>query len=202
MQIANFFYFFSNNKLINETKEDIDKIIIEGLEIAKVRKQINDRIMENLLHFGDDNPAVTEMKKIVKGIHDEIKKDEFVADSNELIDCLNNKDEFALAEIFSKHKFSKELLKYIDDKQLLDTILKISNKQLFNFTEILMDRYNSANIGEFLFEDIVCLTKLRDGLSSFFDKNDDIAPLRKSLLVTLKLNLTQTIQKLNDTRKK
>ncbi len=202
VQIANFFYFFSNNKLISETKEDIDKILIDGLEIAKSRKQINDRIIENLLHFVDDNPAVTEMKKIVKGIHDEIKKDEFVANSNELIDCLNNKDEFALAEIFNKYKFSKELLQYVDDKQFLNTILKISNKQLFNFTELLMDRYNSTNIGEFLFEDIGSLTKLRDGLSSYFDKNIDIQPLRKSLLGALELNLTLTIQKLNDTRKK
>lgn len=202
VQIANFFYFFSNNKLIAESKEDIDKILKEGLEIAKARKQINDRIIENLLHFGDDNPDVTEMKKIVKGIHDEIKKEDYVAESNELLDCLNNKDEFALAEIFNKHKFSRKLLQYIDDKQLLDTILKISNKQLFNFTELLIDRYNSVNIGEFLFEDTGCLTKLRDGLSSFFENNNNIPSLRKSLLATLELNLTLTIQKLNDTRKK
>lgn len=202
VQIANFFYFFSNNKLIQETTSDIDKILLEGLNIVKGRKQINDRVLENLLHFGDENPKVTKMKQIIKSIHSEIKKEEYVADSNELIDCMTNKDEFALAAIFDKHKFSKELFQYTDDKLLVETILKISNKQLFNFTELLQHRYNSINIGEFLFEDSICLTKLKDGLSEYFDNNEDIPPLKKSLLATLELNLIVTIQKLNDTRSK
>jgi hypothetical protein len=202
VQIANFFYFFSNKKLIQESTDDIDKILLEGLNIVKGRKQINDRVLENLLHFDDENLEVTKMKQTIKEIHFEIKKEEYVANSNELIDCLTNEDEYALAAIFDKHKFSKELLQYADDKLLLDTILKISNKQLFNFTELLQPRYKSINIGEFLFEDSICLTKLKDGISEYFDNNNDIPPLKKSLLATLELNLNVTIQKLNDTRPK
>ena len=202
VQIANFFYFFSNNKLVQESNDDIDKILQEGLNIGKGRKQINDRVLENLLHFGDENPEVTKMKQTIKEIHSEIKKEEYVANSNELIDCLAKEDEFALAAIFDKHKFSKELLQYADDKLLLDTILRISNKQLFNFTELLLPRYNSINIGQFLFEDNICLTKLKDGISEYFDNNNDIPTLKKSLLATLELNLIVTIQKLNDTRTK
>jgi hypothetical protein len=202
VQIANFFYFFSNKKLIQESTDDIDKILLEGLNIVKGRKQINDRVLENLLHFDDENLEVTKMKQTIKEIHFEIKKEEYVANSNELIDCLTNEDEYALATIFDKHKFSKELLQYADDKLLLDTILKISNKQLFNFTELLQPRYKSINIGEFLFEDSICLTKLKDGISEYFDNNNDIPPLKKSLLATLELNLNVTIQKLNDTRPK
>ena len=202
VQIANFFYFFSNNKLITESKEDIDKILMQGLEIAKARKQINDRTIETLLHFGDDNPDVTKMKKIVEGIHDEIKKEEYVADSNELIDCLINKDEFALAAVFEKHKFSKELFQYTDDKLLLDTILKISNKQLFNFTELLRHRYEIGNIGKFLFEDTDCLTKVKASLSDYLDKNENNEQPRKFLFDTLETTLTLTVQHLNDTQKK
>ncbi|MDY3319879.1 P-loop NTPase fold protein [Riemerella anatipestifer] len=202
VQIANFFYFFSKNNLITESKEDIDKILNDGLDIAKSRKQINDRVVENLLHFGDENPDVTVIKKLIKEIHNEIKKEEYVANSNELIDCLTNKDEFALAEIFEKHKFSKELFQYTDDKLLLDTILKISNKQLFNFTELLQHRYEISNIGEFLFEDTDCLNKLKTSLSDYLDKNENIGQPRKFLLATLETTLILTIQHLNDTRKK
>src|SRR5690606_5563551 len=66
VQIANFFYFFSKNNLITESKEDIDKILNDGLANAKARKQINDRVLENLLHFGDENPDVTVIKNLVK----------------------------------------------------------------------------------------------------------------------------------------
>lgn len=201
VQIANFFYFFSNNKLIAESKEDIDKILVEGLEIVKAQKQINDRVLENLLHFGDENPDVTKIKKFIKEIHYEIKKNEYVANSNELIDCLINKDEFALATIFEKHKFSKELFQYTDDKLLLDTILKISNKQLFNFTELLRHRYEIGGIENFLFEDADCLDRIKTGLSGYLGKKENIEELRKFLFATLETTLLQAIHHLNDTTK-
>jgi len=202
VQIANFFYFFSSNKLIQETKEDIDKILQEGLDIVKAKKQINDSVLENLLHFGDDNPDVTKVKQLVKKIHSEIKKEEYVAESDELIDCLANKDEFALATIFEKHKFSKELFQYVDDKLLFDTILKTSNKQLFNFTELLGHRYNISNIGEFLFEDTNCMKSLMDNLATYLDNMENIQQPRKFLFATLHDKLMLVIEHLNDTRKK
>ena len=202
VQIANFFYFFINNKLIQETKEDIDKILQEGLDIVKTKKQINDRILENLLHFGDDNPDVTKVKQLVKEIHSEIKKEEYVAESSELLDCLANKDEFSLATIFEKHKFSKELFQYVDDKLLFDTILQASNKQLFNFTELLGHRYNISNIGEFLFEDTTCLKSLMNNLANYLDHTENIQQPRKFLFATLHDKLMMTIEHLNDTRKK
>lgn len=202
VQIANFFYFFSNSKMITESKEEIDKILFEGLDIAKAGKQINDRVLENLLHFGDDNPDVTIIKKHIKEIHYEIKKDDYVANSNELIDCLINKDEIALAEVFKKHAVEKEIFQYADDKTLLETLLNISNKQLFNFTELLNHRYSSVNIGEFLFEDAEFLSKINAGLSKFIDENDNIEYPKKLLLATLETTLTQIIEHLNNTRKK
>jgi len=202
VQIANFFYFFSNNKLISQSKADIDEVIKQGLEIAKTKKQINDRVLENLLHFGDENPDVTTIKKTIKEIHYEIKKDEYVANSNELIKCLKNKDEFALAKIFKKHEISKELFLYANDETFLETLLKISNKQLFNFTELLQHRYQSINIGEFLFDDTDFLTKINTGLSDYLDKNDKIEQPKKFLLETLATELTLIIDKLKNTRKK
>jgi hypothetical protein len=202
VQIANFFYFFSKNKLISESNEDIDKILFEGLEITKRRKQINDKVLENLLHFGDENPDVTTIKTHIKGIHYEIKKEEYVANSNELIDCLINKDEIALAEVFKKHEVEKEIFQYADDKILLETLLKISNKQLFNFTELLNHRYRSVNIGEFLFEDVEFLSKVNVGLSKYLYENENIEQPKKFLLTELEITLTQIIDHLKNTRKK
>ena len=202
VQIANFFYFFSNNNLITESKADIDEVIKTGLEIVKGKKEINDRVLENLLHFGDENPDVTDIKKLVKEIHYEIKKDEYVTNSNELIDCLINKDELVLADVFRKHEVAKEIFQYTNGKTLLETLLVISNKQLFNFTELLNHRYRSVNIGEFLFEDSEFLSILNTGLSKHLDENQNIEQPKKFILSTLKTTLTQIIEHLNNTRKK
>ncbi len=202
IQIGKFFYFFSDNKLISESKEEIEKIIIEGLYIAKRRKLVNDEILENLVHFDEDNPETKKIKNLVKEIHSEIKKETHIAEGKELIDCLSNKDEYALATIFEKHKFSKDLFQYIDEKLLLNTILNISNKQLFNFEQQIQYRYEVGNIGEFLFEDSICLTKLRDNISEYLEKEIDILHLRKFLLSTLVKTLQTSIEHLKNTRKK
>jgi hypothetical protein len=201
-QIASFFYFFSENKLISQTVEEIEHILLEGLNVAKDRKEINDRLLDNLFHFGDDNPKTTEIKKVVSKIHSEVKKDEYKANSMELIDCLNKEDEHALDAIFDKHKFSKELFQYCDDKLLFDAILQISNSQIFYFTERLRYRYKIGNIGEFLFEDNICLGRLKDNLSLYLDQQADIKQLRKYLYSTLETLLLSILQHLNNTRKK
>jgi len=202
IQIAKFYYYFSNNHLILVTKADIDEIIFEGLEIAKNRRQINDSILENLLHFGDDDPEVTKIKSIVKAIHFEIKKDKYLADSNELIDCLINKDEVALTSIFDKHQFSKELFQYTDNELLFETITKISNKQLFNFTELLESRYRSNNIGEFLYEDFDSLTNLHYNLDKFIKTIDVLQEPKRFLLITLLDTLNKICTHLELTKKK
>jgi KAP family P-loop domain len=199
--IADFYYYFSKNHLITESVDSITNIIIEGLNIAKSKKKINDNLLENLLRFGHENPNVTKIQSLVKAIHLEIKKDEYILNSNELIDCLIYKDEYALAEIFEKHKFSKELFQYIDDDILFNTILALTNKQLFNFIELLKYRYEITNIGEYLFEDNICLTTLKDKLFTFLKGKEDIQPLRKFHLCELETTLLKIIQHLNDTKK-
>jgi hypothetical protein len=202
VQIANFYYFFSKNGLITLTTDQINAILIEGLDIAKIRKQINDRVLENLMRFGDENPDITKMKKIIKEIHFDIKKEQYIAESNELIDCLKNNDELVLAAIFEKHKFSKELFQYIDNKQFVDTITRITNKQIFNFTELLNDRYSSSNIGEFLYEDFLFLTTLQNDLDLHIKNSENEHQPKKYLIKTLHETLQSICIHLDDTKKK
>ena len=200
-QLLNFLYYFSKNNLIQESIENIDKILYEGLNIAKTNTQPNDYNMENLMRFGDDFPAVTKIKYAIKEIHSELKKAEFIIKGNLFIEYLVLEDETLLLELLDKNQFSEELFQYIDDKLFLETILKISNKRLVNFTDLIKPRYNTKNIGD-LYEDRICLTKLRDSLSNYFETNEEIAKLKKFLLLTLKNNLTDIVEKLEISRSK
>ena len=196
VQIAILFYFFSEKNLITESKNDIDEIIKNGLDNAKLRKQINDSTLESILYFKDKNPDITEIKSLVKKIHDEIKKEEHIANSKEFIKCLKSQDEVALADFFEKHILSKELFQYMEEKLLFNAILDISNKQLFNFTKLLQRRYENRGILEFLSEDIVCLDNLKTDLSDHLNKNNNTKSLRRYLLSTLEEILTQAIENL------
>lgn len=196
VQIAILFYFFSEKNLITESKNDIDEIIKNGLDNAKLRKQINDSTLESILYFKDEKPDITEIKSLVKEIHDEIKKEGHIANSKEFIECLKNQDEVALADFFEKHSLSKELFQYMEEKRLFNAILDISNKQLFNFTKLLQRRYEDRGILEFLSEDIVCLDNLKTDLSDHLNKNNNTKSLRRYLLSTLEEILTQTIESL------
>lgn len=202
VQIAISFYFFSEKNLITESKNDIYEIIKNGLNNAKLRKQINDITLENILNFNNnENPDITEIKSLVKEIHDEIKKEEHIANSKEFIECLKSQDEVALADFFEKHILSKELFQYMEEKLLFNAILDISNKQLFNFTELLQRRYEISRILEFLSEDIVCLDKLKTDLSKHLNKNNNTKSLRRYLLSTLEEKLTQAIENLEKIKK-
>lgn len=202
VQIANFFYYFSYNKIINESKEDINKILFEGLDIAKERKQINDSDLDNLLHFEDDNLDITSIKQYIKEIHHEIKKDEYLAYGKELINCLINKDDVAMSNVFAKHELRKEIFQYADNKTLFETLLNTSNKQLFNFTELINNRYKSVNIGDFLFEDANFLSKIQTDLSKYLNEKENIEQPKKYLLETLERTLSDILKKLNNTRNK
>lgn len=201
VQIANFFYFFSKNQLIPESIAEINKLLIGGIEIAKKRNEISDSILENLLHFNDDDPNLTKIKGIIKTKHFEIKKAKSVAESKALIDSLANDNDNALAEIFEKQKFSKEFLMYIDNKSLFIAITKTSNRQIFRFTELLRDRYKSVNIGEFLLEDIECLTTLKSDLEDYVHKKSNLKQPKKYLLISLVEALKSICAHLDKTKK-
>lgn len=201
VKIAEFYYLFSDNKLIPQSVESIYNVIIEGLNIAKTRKWINERVLANLLHFGDANPEVTKVKNIVKQIHLEIKKEEYKKESSELINCLTNENDYELFAIFEKRKLSNELFQYIDDQLLFDTLLEISNKQLSNFTELLRYRYETSNIGEFLYEDLTCLSNLNKSLTEYLSKKPEIQPLRNFLYSSLLIVLQKASAHIEETKK-
>jgi hypothetical protein len=183
-KIASFFYYFADHYLINESKDEVTKAVLEGLKKAENRKEINDNILEGLLHFHEESSDVAEIKGIIKGIHQSIKKEQYVAESNKFIDCLcNSEDE--LKEMFKKNLFSKELFQFMDIKRLSEAILNISNKQLSNFSQLMCERYKIANVEEFFVSDYECLKALNYNLRDFLENNSDLPPLKKYLLISL-----------------
>lgn len=201
LQIARFYYFFEKNDLIQLSWNEIKSSIQKGINIARKRKETNDMMMDNIDHFSDQYDDIIEIKNLVKEAHYEIKKEQYVSESNELIKVLKNNDAKALANFMQKHQLSTELLVYIDSDDLFNTLLSISNKQLFNFTELLSHRYRSVNIGDFLYNDLDTLNYLKESLEDYCDKNDKIQEPQRFLLKSLIEELNSIIAHIKKSKK-
>jgi hypothetical protein len=200
VQIAKFYYFFSDNNLIDLTIEDINSFLYLGLSISKKRKEINDTVFTNLMHFGDEDSRITDIKKNIKDIHNSIKNELDEIKAKDIIDIIKSDNQNVLVEYFADNNFSKTVFQYLDVEQLSNAITATSNKQLFDLTEILGSRYTSTNIGEFLFEDYEPLKELRINLVKELDvlANSN----QKFLLLELCNKLELICNHLKDTAKK
>lgn len=200
IQIAKFYYFFADNKIIDYTIESIDNLLFQGLEIAKSKNEINDVIFENKFYFEDENAQIGKYVIKVKEIHSEIKKRQHINNSSELLNSLMS-NPLALSVVFEKYKFSQDLFQYLDNEMLFRSITNTTNRQIFNFTEQIRERYKISNIGEFLFADIECLKKLNKDLINFIGQNVELQQPRKFLFEDLQNVLSSSSQHLYDTRK-
>jgi hypothetical protein len=199
-QFANFFFFFSEKKLVDISREEITKIIDIGLEQAKERAYIQDDTLQNLLHF-QSNSDVTEIKNKIEKIHLGIKTELHKEKGREFIKLISQDDEHALAAFFNENKILNSFFQYIDSISLLNAITSTSNKQIFNFSELIEERYRITNIGEYLFEDCAPLTVLQNGINEFTNNMNDKEQPRKFLLETLDLSISKVCTHLNNTRK-
>ncbi len=157
-------------------------------------------MVDNMMHFSDENPDVTIIKHQVKNIHNEIKKEEHKKTSEELISLMEGDDEKSLAKFFNDNRFSKELFQFLDKQEFFFSIILLTNKQLFNLTEILAGRYNSTNIGEFLYEDKILLDDIKEKLDSHLAENSDIGQPKLFLLESLNKELERLSNHLEKTK--
>jgi hypothetical protein len=201
VRVASFFYFFVRNELITLTVEDVYQEIVKGLTIAKSRKEINDRVLDNLLHFDQPDQDIARIRTLVEQIHQEIKNEEHVEESNTLIRSISSEDENVMQVLFEKHKFVKELFLHADDQLLFEALLTASNKMLFNLVQQLQKRYEVSNIQEFLSDESEFLENLNERLTNYLDQPEDIGQPRKFVFESLKTTLDQAIEKLTDSKK-
>lgn len=183
--IADFLHYFSNSKLIDLSIGEVDNIVLEGLKIAKERKELDNKKMENLTMFFKPDTENIKIWNEVKKIHFDIKKENDIIQSNQLIEFIKDEDEPELTAIFEKYKFSKELFLFIDIELLFKSIIGTKNKQLFNFSQLIENRYKSSNIGEFLSEDLLVLKSLKEKMEKYILEFNNELKLRKFLLNSL-----------------
>lgn len=201
-QIADFYYFFAKNKLITLSNVEIKKFVILGLNECSKRKEIDQSIFENLFHFAEKNEQVGEIRNIINDLHNQIKKEQEIEESNELIKYIENNEEQQIADFFQKFYYSTDLFKHTDSNALFEKILNTENFIVNKLTYLVGKRYSAINIGETLYDDIHLLKDLKERLTEHLINNTVIKPLKRFTINSLKEELNKICEHLENTKKK
>ena len=201
-QIANFYYYFEENKLVTLSKKEIKEFIINGLTECSKRKEISQSVFDNLFHFKADNDQVAEIRELIKEFHNEIKNEQDAKKSNELIKYIEDNDEMLINEIFQKFNLSTDLFKYIIADTIFSKIVNAENQTIETITELIGSRYTSTNIGEYLYDDKELLKDLENLLNEYVNKNSLLKPLKKFTIKNLTAELNKVCEHIENTKKK
>lgn len=200
-QMANFYYFFGTKKLTNLSNEEIKKFILKGLTESSKKKEIDENAFENLFHFEAENEQVEEIREVIKGFHEEIKKEKDTEKSNELIGYIKDNNDKSIKDFFTKFNFSTDLFLYINVESFFKEIINTQNSTIETLNRLIASRYKSINIGEFLYEDINVLEQLKEKLELYIEEEKTIKPLRQFILNNLLEKLASACEHLEKTKK-
>lgn len=195
-QITLFFHFFSDNGLIGHSEEEIKTGLNKGLELAADHSKINDHLLENLLHFTNEDERVEEMKKEVEKMHNKIFGNEMVEKSKTWENKLLKMDENELNTYFEKYRFDPLIFRFTNPTEFGEAILKAPGSTTRVLRQLIKKRYSPGAIKDFLSEEHSFLTELKDFLKVSLDK--EIKPLRKFNLIELIEELDHSIAKLEN----
>ncbi|SMC68181.1 P-loop NTPase fold protein [Moheibacter sediminis] len=159
LQISNFFNYFSNNKLINLSLQEIQEVLSNGINIAKLREESDKRLYDSIFHFGtkDYDQVIVEL---IKEAHKSIIAKKEKIKVNKLIIALSEDNSELVTDIFSEYQVRKELFELLKPDELFNALQSIKNETLSEFNLLLSDRYKSVNIKDFLSSDLAFLEEL------------------------------------------
>lgn len=152
LQIADFYFYFSDNNLIPLSYDEILAFVRRGLGKAAHRRETNDEAYGNMMHFKKNNDASEKFKEEVSRVHITIireKKREVMERITSLIQD-GKTDEFAKA--FNEQRFDKDFLPAINMDEFCRVVRAAPNKSISQLAIIFEERYN-AGIAHLLLDD-------------------------------------------------
>lgn len=186
--IASYYFYFSEEGLINHPIDDVKGKLIKGINISKkYQNDINDDKLKNLHYFINDNAEVEKMKEMVKEIHLEILNKKFNEEADEVLNDMMSGNRLSMANFFNKLNLQDSLLNHFGIKKLAKVLIRSSNDVVFKFTELIKKKYNPGT-STFLLKDKDSISELTFCIQENIN-NSEISPLKNFLLGELILAL-------------
>lgn len=199
--LSNWLYFFSEKELIEQSASEVETILNTGLLLSKNKKQIDQERISNIRHFGEKRQETEVIVQKVNEIHDELLKNKNVEHGKNILDKFKEDNPKEIRMIFNIYDgFESKLFEYIDGVEFSKILLSLSNKSIDTIMDELDDRYKAINIGDTLYGEKEVLSQLGELINSFLEANK-VPKLRKFILKELSAKLSESAEKLENTRK-
>lgn len=196
VQLADFYYFFSDNKLITQTIDEVKNGLKNGLDISKKRLEADNYQMSNILAF-QKSGRVEEFKKIVSKAHEEMKGKNHKKLGDKLISALHTDNIAALQELMPTIGVDIHLYNEINKENLLKAIIETSNDTLHSFIKLFTERYNFTNVRDFLWNEKTCIDYLKSNLEAHINTSTSEERVKRLLHSELVKELANISKKLN-----
>lgn len=172
LQISRFFNFFSKNKLIKLSIEEIEEALKEGFEISRQREENDVVLFESIFHFNnnDDDKVICDL---IKEAHNAIELKKENEKVNKLILVLKENDCKSIGKMFDEYKVRKELFEHLRSKELFEVLINIENIALTEFKFQLDNRYTSVNIKDYLSSDYDFLDELNNFVIEYLQEKTE-----------------------------
>ncbi|WP_341900741.1 P-loop NTPase fold protein [Fluviicola taffensis] len=199
--LSNWLYFFSEKELIEESASEVETILNTGLLLAKSKNQIDQERISNLRHFAQERQESAVIMQKVNEIHLEFEKNKNLDIGKKIVNTFKKDDPKEIKIIFDSYDGSEiKFFEYLDVVEFSKVLLVLSNKSVDTFIDELDDRYKAINIGQTLYAEKQVLGQLADLTNAFLEANE-LTKLRKFILKELSEKLSESAEKLENTRK-
>lgn len=194
LQISRWLNFFSKNKLIDLTIEEIQEAIKLGIEISKEREETNKTVYDSIFHFKekDEDSFVYDL---IKEVHETIEAKKENIKVNKLILALKENNINTIDETFKEYQIRKELFEHLKSDELFDTLKIIENTTLTAFILELESRYNFSSAKDYLSNDFDFLDELNTYINEYL-KDKTERNVQDFLLTELSEKITKICEKI------
>lgn len=197
--LSNWLHFFSEQELIELSSSQIITLLNEGLILAKNNNQIDQERISNMRHFGEERPESKEIMQKVNDIHEEAQKNKNFDLGRKILEKIKEDDSKVINTVFNNYGTEFKFFEYTNPVDFSEVLLSLSNKSIDTFMQNLDDRYQTMNVGDFLYGEKETLDQLAKLTNSFLETNE-VPKLRKFVLKKLSSKLSKYVEKLENTK--
>ncbi|HEX8023527.1 hypothetical protein, partial [Mucilaginibacter sp.] len=144
LQIAVFYFYFSDKGLISLDYERILISLRKGLGKAAQRGEIDDDKYRNLMHFQRDNPVAEEFKQEISMVHINIIRQQKQSIMRRINGHIREGEIDEITKLFQEHQADNNLLPAAHMEDMCQMITEAPNRSISQLAVIFEERYNAG----------------------------------------------------------
>lgn len=170
--IFRFLYYFLENDLIEISEKEIIENLNQGISIATLNKQIDERALDNLLHFKADTTKEEEIRKIILEAKKEIERENKSKNIEEILEKIFN-GTLEYLDDQQKEYFLYNIINFANTDSILKIVKNSNNKSIRQLESLsrIDSKYYPFHLDQNIENRVSYLSKLIDEIQNHLKNN-------------------------------